>query len=163
MAIVYAFEPLLRLLNIDPGVMNQALPYLRTLNWSTLPLLLYFVFRRVSPRDESGEADRVRAVSANLVNVVGNWALVYGHLGFPAMGTVGSGWSTCFARVYMTLVLLAYALYYDHRNETGLRNAARLPNFPRVWKLVYLGLPAATQFGLEVGVFAIATASDRAT
>ncbi len=58
----------------------------------------------------------------------------------------------------MTLVLLAATLYYDHRNETGLRNAARLPNFPRVWKLVYLGLPAATQFGLEVGVFAIATA-----
>jgi len=46
----------------------------------------------------------------------------------------------------------------DHRNKTGLRNAQRLPNFPRVWRLVYLGLPAATQFGLEVGVFAVATA-----
>ena len=55
-------------------------------------------------------------------------------------------------------VLLAYSLYYDHRNKTGLRNAARLPNFPRVWRLVYLGLPAATQFGMEVGVFAVATA-----
>src|SRR5580693_5921666 len=74
------------------------------------------------------------------------------------MGTVGSGWSTCFARTYMMAVLLAYALYYDHRNKTGLRNAARLPNMPRVWRLVYLGLPAATQFGLEVGVFAVATA-----
>jgi multidrug resistance protein, MATE family len=89
---------------------------------------------------------------------VGNWALIYGHLGFRAMGTVGSGWSTCISRTYMMLVLLVYALYYDHQNDTGLRNAARLPNFPRVWKLVYLGLPAATQFGMEVGVFAVATA-----
>ena len=48
-------------------------------------------------------------------------------------------------------------MYYDHRNQTGLRNAARLPNFPRVWRLVYLGFPAATQFGMEVGVFAAAT------
>jgi len=55
-------------------------------------------------------------------------------------------------------VLLAYSLYYDHRNKTGLRNAARLPNSLRFRKLVRLGLPAATQFGLEVGVFAVATA-----
>jgi MATE family multidrug resistance protein len=96
-------------------------------------------------------------ISANIVNLVGNWALVYGHLGFRAMGTVGSGWSTFGARVYMTCLLLASALYYDHRNKTGLRNAARLPNFPRVWRLVYLGFPAATQFGMEVGVFAVAT------
>jgi len=84
--------------------------------------------------------------------------LIYGHLGFPAMGTVGSGWATCFARTYMMLVLLTYAVYYDHRNKTGLRNAARLPNSLRFRKLVRLGLPAATQFGLEVGVFAVATA-----
>jgi len=69
-----------------------------------------------------------------------------------------SGWSTCFSRTYMMLVLLAYTLYYDHRNKTGLRNAARLPNSVRFRKLVSLGLPAATQFGLEVGVFAVATA-----
>jgi multidrug resistance protein, MATE family len=158
MGMVYAFEPLLRMLNIDPGVMSEALPYLRTLNWSTLPLLLYFVFRRYLQGMNLAKPIVFALVSANAVNVVGNWALVYGHLGFRAMGTVGSGWSTCVARIYMTLVLLGYAVYYDHRNETGLRNAARLPNFPRVWKLVYLGLPAATQFGLEVGVFAVATA-----
>ena len=39
-----------------------------------------------------------------------------------------------------------------------MRNAARLPNSVRFRKLVSLGLPAATQFGLEVGVFAVATA-----
>jgi MATE family multidrug resistance protein len=158
MGIIYIFEPLLHRMNIDAGVLNQALPYLRTLNWSTLPLLLYFVFRRYLQGMNLAKPIVFALVSANLVNVVGNWALVYGHLGFPALGTVGSGWSTCFARVYMTLVLAVYAVYYDHRSETGLRNAARLPNFPRVWKLVYLGLPAATQFGLEVGVFAVATA-----
>ncbi|MGA8038016.1 MAG: MATE family efflux transporter [Candidatus Acidiferrales bacterium] len=158
MGIIYIFEPLLHRMNIDAGVLNQALPYLRTLNWSTLPLLLYFVFRRYLQGMNLAKPIVFALVSANLVNIVGNWALVYGHLGLPAMGTVGSGWSTFFARVYMTLVLLVYAVYYDHRNETGLRNAARLPNFPRVWKLVYLGLPAATQFGLEVGVFAVATA-----
>jgi multidrug resistance protein, MATE family len=158
MGVIRLFEPLLRSLDIQASVLDQAIPYLRTLNWGTLPLLLYFVFRRYLQGMNLAKPVMFALVSANLVNLAGNWALVYGHLGFRAMGTVGSGWSTCFARTYMMAVLLAYAVYYDHRNRTGLRNAARLPNMPRVWRLVYLGLPAATQFGLEVGVFAVATA-----
>jgi MATE family multidrug resistance protein len=96
-------------------------------------------------------------VSANLVNLAGNWILIWGHWGFPAMGTVGSGWSTCVARIYMMGVLLVYSVYYDHRHQTGLREARRIPDFFRIWQLVQLGFPAATQFGMEVGVFAIAT------
>src|SRR6202035_4031260 len=53
---------------------------------------------------------------------------------------------------------LVYAVYYDHRYQTGLRDTPRLPNFLRMWKLVQLGFPAATQFGMEVGVFAVCTA-----
>jgi MATE family multidrug resistance protein len=139
-------------------VLTQTVPYLRTLNWGTLPLLFFFVFRRYLQGMNLAKPVMFSLVSANLVNLVGNWALIYGHLGLPAMGTVGSGWSTCFARTYMMLVLLGYALYYDHRNQTGLRNASRLPSSLRFRKLVRLGLPAATQFGLEVGVFAVATA-----
>jgi MATE family multidrug resistance protein len=29
-------------------------------------------------------------ISANIVNLIGDWALIYGHLGFPAMGIIGS-------------------------------------------------------------------------
>src|ERR1700728_3801807 len=154
MGAVWLFEPVLRSLDIQPAVLQQALPYLRTLNWGTLPLLLYFVFRRYLQGMNMAKPVMFALISANIINLAGNWALVYGHLGFRAMGTVGSGWSTFGARVYMTCVLLASALYYDHRNKTGLRNATRLPNFPRVWRLGYLGLPAATQFGLGRGVFA---------
>ena len=40
-------------------------------------------------------------ISANLVNWFGNWALIYGKFGLPAMGVRGSALSTCVARVYM--------------------------------------------------------------
>lgn len=39
MGVVWLWEPLLRSLNIQPAVLTQAIPYLRALNWSTLPLL----------------------------------------------------------------------------------------------------------------------------
>ena len=157
MGIVWLWEPIVRSFNIAPSVMSQAAPYLRALNWSTLPLLLYFVFRRYLQGVNLAKPVMFSLVSANVVNFVGNWVLIYGHWGFRAMGTVGSGWSTCVARTYMAAVLMVYAVYHDVRYKTGLRNASRRPHFARVWKLLSLGFPAATQLGIEVGVFAAAT------
>ena len=108
MGIVWLFEPVLRSLDIQASVLNQAIPYLRALNWGTLPLLLYFVFRRYLQGMNLAKPVMFALISANFVNLVGNWALVYGHLGFRALGTVGSGWSTCVARIYMMSVLLVY-------------------------------------------------------
>src|SRR5580658_9554089 len=76
MAIVYYFEKFLHALNLDPGVMAQALPYLRTLNWATLPLLLFFVFRRYLQGMNLAKPIVFALVSANLMNLAGNWALI---------------------------------------------------------------------------------------
>ncbi len=158
MGVIRLFEPVLRSLDLQPSVLHQTIPYLRALNWGTLPLLFYFVFRRYLQGMNLAKPVMFALVSANLVNIVGNWTFVFGHFGFRAMGTVGSGWSTCIARIYMMSVLLVYVVYYDHRYKTGLRDTQRLPNFLRMWKLVQLGFPAATQFGMEVGVFAVCAA-----
>jgi MATE family multidrug resistance protein len=158
MAIVWLWEPLLRSLNIQQSVLTEAIPYLRALNWSTLPLLLYFASRRYLQGINLAKPVMFSLLSANLINVVGNWALIYGHFGFRAMGTVGSGWATCVGRIYMAGFLLAYCVYYDLRYKTGLREASRLPHMPRMRELVSLGFPAAAQLGLEVGIFAAATA-----
>ena len=158
MGLVRLWEPILQSLNIQQSVLNQSIPYLRALNWSTFPLLLYFVFRRYLQGIDLAKPVMFSLVTANLVNLLGNWAFIYGHLGHSAMGTVGSGWATCTARIYMATVLLAYCVYYDLRYKTGLRDASRWPHMPRVWRLLSLGFPAAMQLGLEVGVFATATA-----
>jgi MATE family multidrug resistance protein len=158
MGVVRLLESVLRSLNIQAAVIDQTIPYLRALNWGTLPLLLYFVFRRYLQGIDRAKPVMFSLFTANLVNAVGNWALIYGHLGHRAMGTVGSGWATCFGRVYMAAVLLGYCVYYDLRYKIGLRHASPWPHMPRVWRLLSLGLPAAMQLGLEVGVFAVATA-----
>lgn len=159
MGIVWLWEPVLRMLTIDPAILREAIPYLRALNWGTLPLMLYFVFRRYLQGMNLARPVMFSLVSANIINFLGNWLFIYGHWGIRAMGTVGSGWSTCIARIYMAGVLLLYCMYYDHRNETGLREASRRLHLPRVWRLLSLGFPAAIQYGFEVGVFAVATAA----
>ena len=98
MAPVWFFDPLLRFARISPDIISVAVPYSRAMAWGTLPLLLYFAVRRCMQGMNMVRPISFALVTANIINAVGNWLLIYGRLGAPAMGAVGSGWSTAFAR-----------------------------------------------------------------
>jgi MATE family multidrug resistance protein len=135
-------------------------PFLRALNWGTLPLLAYFALRRYLQAVNVANPIMFALISANIVNAIGDWALIYGHLGFRAMGITGSGWSTCFARVYMAGVLTITLLRVESKRARSLQDwfgAARI-DLHRIWALLKLGAPAATQILLEIGAFGAATA-----
>ena len=88
---------------------------------------------------------------------LGDWILIYGNWGAPAMGVVGSGWLTAISRAYMVAVLIGFALVYDLRHRTGLIRVPMGLSLSWIGRLVVLGLPAAVHVTLEVGVFAVAT------
>src|ERR1700757_4606300 len=73
--------------------------YLRVLNWSTLPLLLCGGTRRYLQGVGQVRVITLTYVLGNVLNWFGNWVLIYGKLGFPALGVRGSAMSTCIARV----------------------------------------------------------------
>lgn len=158
MGITWLWGPLLEKFGIEPAVLRQTIPYLHALIWGMPSLILYFVFRRYLQGINRVNAVMLALLSANLVNLAGNWIFIYGHLGFRAMGVAGSGWATCVARTYLAAVLLADILYHDHRAKAGLRSAPRRPHVGRLHRLIGLGFPAAMQFTFEIGVFAVATA-----
>jgi len=158
MLLVWSWVPLLARFGINPAVLSQTVPYLKAIMWSTLPLLLYFALRRYLQAMDRAAPIMFALITANLVNLAGNWILIYGHFGAPAMGAEGSGWATCISRVYMVLVLILYLFYDAAAKRTGLFDASLAPDFERIRALIRLGLPAATQLSVEVGVFAVATA-----
>jgi len=150
--------PQLARLGVDAAVLHLSYPFLRALAWGTLPLLLYFAFRRYLQGMNVVAPVVFALVTANLVNLLMNWLLIYGHWGFPAMGVEGSGWSTFIARVYMAAVLGITIVRHDRRYGTGLWAVARKPDLRRIRELVALGGPAAGHMILEYGVFGAATA-----
>src|SRR5260370_8201454 len=91
---------------------------------------------------------------ANLINLLFNWVLIYGKWGAPAMGVVGSGWSTALARLYMAVVLVGYLLWYDRRHRTELLKTPVNIDFTRIRRLIILGLPSPTQITLQISAFA---------
>jgi MATE family multidrug resistance protein len=158
MAPVWFFEPLLRAMRIAPDVIALAVPYSKALAWGTLPLLLYAAIRRCMQAMNIVRPIAFALITANLINAGGNWLLIYGKLGAPAMGTTGSGWSTAWARIYLSAVLVGYFLWYDRRHRTRLLHTPIQPELRRIRRLIALGFPAAMQITLEIGVFAFVTA-----
>ena len=154
---VWILPPLLRAMRVDLGVLALTIPYTKALLAGLFPLLLYFAVRRCIQAMNMVKPVAFALVTANIVNAVGNWALIYGKLGCPALGAVGSGWSTSLSRSYMALVLVGYLLWYDFRHRTALLRTPIEPDFPRIRRLIALGFPAAMQFTFESGVFALAT------
>jgi multidrug resistance protein, MATE family len=142
------------------GFHDEVLPLLESyfvvIIWSTPFLLLYAAFRRYLQGIHLVAPITFALVSANLVNAGGNWALIYGHLGFPALGVAGAAWATFVSRAYMAAVLLAVIVGHDRWRLSDLRAATLRSGSLR--RLIELGFPAASTVALEVGVFAAATA-----
>ena len=158
MAPVWFFGPLLEALHIDPLVSRLAVPYMKALAIGLFPLMLYFAVRRCIQAMDMVRPVAFALVTANLINLLFNWVLIYGKWGAPAMGVVGSGWSTALARLYMALILVGYLLWYDRRHHTELLKTPVNVDFTRIRRLIILGLPAATQITLEISVFALTAA-----
>ena len=152
-----AFPAVFPHMGLSPDLVAETVPFLKALVWSTLPLSLYFALRRYLQSMHIVKPVVFTLISANLVNLLGNWALVYGHFGFPAYGVAGSGWSTCISRAYMVAVLAVAAVYYDRKRSSGLWSASRRLELERIRQLFRLGLPAAVQLLLEIGAFSFAT------
>ena len=143
---------------LHPAVRAQAQPYMAILGLGALPLLLYATFRRYLQGIHAVRPVMVALVTANLVNAFGNWVLIWGHFGLPALGINGSAWATVGARVYMA-AFLGLAIVREHRKRGDAHT--RVPfafDAARVRRLLALGLPAASQVTLEVGVFAAVSA-----
>jgi len=143
---------------LPPAVLRLAGPYFSILTWSLPPLLLYAAFRRYLQAMGLVAAVTFALISANVINAGANWVLVFGHFGLPALGTDGSALATLASRVYMALVLLVAILVHNHRGRLGLFAVSWRFAGRGIAALFRLGLPAAGQVTLELGVFSAVTA-----
>jgi MATE family multidrug resistance protein len=96
-------------------------------------------------------------ISANLVNLTGNWIFIYGKLGMPALGVKGSAFSTVVSRIYMAAVLMYFAWRHERSRGHPLFAHWPGPDLSRIRELLSLGVPAAFQVVLEVAAFGAVT------
>jgi MATE family multidrug resistance protein len=156
MLVLTGIVPLLRMVGVHPQVMELIGPFVGVLVWSTLPLLLFQAMRHYLQAMNHVKAIMFILVSANVVNLLFNWLLIYGHYGFPALGVRGSAGATVISRIYMVVAVVLLLIYYNRRDSLRIESAAWRPDMVRIREIIRLGLPAATQITLELATWAAA-------
>ncbi len=146
--------PVLRLLDQPPEVVPTAATYARLGAIGVLPFYVFIVLRQSLQAMHRVAPIVWTIVLANLANVALNWVFIFGHLGFPAGGVVGSAWATQIGRWLMPVLLYAFS-----RRELApslapwRRETLQLAPLGR---MLALGVPIGVQHELEYGVFAVA-------
>ncbi|HLA63198.1 MAG TPA: MATE family efflux transporter [Rhodothermales bacterium] len=108
-------EPLLLMAGQSPGTSALAAGYLGAIRWGVFPNLWFTAFRGLCEGISRPRAVLVIAGVAAVINAAVNYVLIYGKLGFPALGLVGSGWATAIA---MTAMGAMGALYVARLRAT---------------------------------------------
>jgi MATE family multidrug resistance protein len=144
-------RPLLTFLRQPGEVIPVASDYARISILGVLPFYCFVVLRQ--SLQSMGRAGPIVVVIllANLSNVFFNWVLIFGNLGSPAMGAVGSGWATAFSRWFMLLALVAIAWPLIRPYVRPLCPDAF--DLRALMGMCRLGAPIGVQFFLEFGVF----------
>lgn len=148
-------EEALGLLGVDAGLRELAGPY-AIAQIPGIPFYLAFHTLRswLQGRGIMRPAMWI-VLFANGFNVLANWALIYGHLGFAPLGVEGAGLATALTQVFMLLALVAFVRAFEL--QRGAWSAWSRRAWGEAREVLRYGLPIGVQFGLEVWAFKIAT------
>src|SRR5210317_1422524 len=110
----YFSEPVLNGFGIDPVIVPEAAGYLRALSWGAPALAMVFLLRFFSEGTGNTSPTMFYGVAGALLNIPLNYVLMFGKLGFPALGTVGCGYATSIV-IWLQLLLL-FLYIHKHRH-----------------------------------------------
>lgn len=149
------------LLNVEHlGQPTELLPLIRPYFALQLASLLFVMlfngFKQFADGITDTRLPMYVMIGGNGLNVAGNYILIYGKLGFPAMGATGAGISTLLTRMLMPLVFAGIFFYGGRYRQ--YRPAFRQSGFRRssAKLLAGMGTMVGLQMGIENGMFSIA-------
>jgi MATE family multidrug resistance protein len=136
-------------------VIPDAAAYARASIPGVLPFYLFMVFRQTLQAFGRMAPIVYVVVAANALNGFLNWVFMYGNLGAPPLGAVGSAWSTTVGRWAMAVGLLAvgWRALGPHLHPVAPQTLRVAP----LLRTLRLGVPIGVQYLLEVGAFGAIT------
>jgi MATE family multidrug resistance protein len=145
--------PVLAALHQPRDVVPTSAAYVLVCIPGVLPFFGFVVLRQTLQAMRRTAAIVIAIVAANFVNAGLNWLLIFGHLGAPALGPVGSAWASTAARWLMFLMLLALGWRELRPHVVPVRRGVH--SLAGLWRLLRIGLPIGATMLLEFGAFAV--------
>lgn len=149
--------PFFLAVGVDPEVVPTASSYLSAIAWGLPAILGYLCLRYMSEGMGHTRPLMYFAFLGLILNACGNYVLMYGKFGFPAMGAVGCGVSSAFTMVCVLLVSLAYVRRSKRYTSVRLRPLMESPRWESIKEILALGVPISAS-ALAESTFFHATA-----
>lgn len=151
--VLLTVEPVLVLAGQPPEVIPDAAGFVHRNALSVWPFYVFVALRQTLQAHHRIWPIGVTIIVANIVNVGLNYVWIFGHLGFPAMGVIGSAWATTVSRWLMAVLLLA--LGWRTLKPYLRERAPNLLDLKPLGRMLALGFPIGAQMVLEGGAFNI--------
>ncbi|MEN8149770.1 MAG: MATE family efflux transporter [Planctomycetota bacterium] len=140
----YARELVIALQGKGEVVVETATEYLAIVSLGTVTMFLLMQITAVLRAAGDGLWPFVLLVGANFLNLVLDWALVFGHWGFPNLGAPGAAWATVISRAIF--VVIGFVILVRGRNGLRLRLTWLRVRVQLLVRLLRVGLPASGQW-----------------
>ena len=153
MLLLWHGEWLFTLARQDPRVAAEGGRFLRVLFMAMVPALVSTVMRQtVAALGKPGYAMLVNGAALG-VSLLGNWALVFGHLGLPALGLIGSALASVITSIAIMVAYFVILLRDRRIRRYRLLGRWWRSDWQRLGELVRLGVPIALTLIFEAGLF----------
>ncbi len=153
---LWSVGPLLRFIGTDATIAPMASSYVRAISFGLPGLLLAHGLRSTSEGVGRTRPVMAIAILSLAINVFLNWMLMYGHLGAPALGAVGTGVATAIAQWCMAALFLAWMSLHGAYAPYGIVRRLDRPDRQRLREILSLGLPIGGSMVAETALFSSA-------
>lgn len=141
--------------NIDAKLAEITIGYLRAMMWGAPAYLLFQVYRSQCDGLSKTKPSMVIGFIALLINIPVNYVMIYGKLGFPALGGVGCGVATAFVYWIMFVSMKLYVRSARSQKDIIAYSKFEKPDWRTLKRLFGLGLPVSLALFFEVTLFAV--------
>lgn len=150
-----AMLPVMGHMGQDPDILEYARSYYAIMLATIIPIMAFFSMRNLSEGIGITKYAMYITVVANITNIFLNWILIYGKLGFPAMGVNGAAIATLVSRIIMVFAFI-YVLHRCGEFSDIVKGifSCRL-NRERLRELLATSIPIGLQGVVEVTAFSI--------
>ena len=130
-------------------------PYLITHILSLIPMMAFNAFKQFSDGIQDTRMPMWILLGCNVLNVMGNWLLIYGIGPFPEMGLTGAGLATLISRFAMW-VTFACIFHFTNRYKTYSKDFLKAHVCKEDLRQMFrIGFPVMLQMGMETASFSL--------
>ena len=133
--------PSLKLMGLDDNLVGYGVSYMTLVGGFSFLQSLAMTLSAILRSHNKAYYPMFVTLLINVINVVGNYFLIFGNFGAPRLGITGAGISTVISRT-VAVILLTYLLFYKVAPVPPLKYFKPFP-WDKIKNLLLVGLPAA--------------------